>query len=242
LFLQLVGVEHLKPRFVDDLRRFAWDHATVKVDFTLDGPIPWIAPDAARSGVVHVVASVDEMSEGTGQITRGLIPAKPFLIVGQQSMTDPTRQPAGKETAWLYTHIPREIRGDAADEIAMPFDRSGLERFADRMQQRVEELAPGFGALVRGRHVMGPADLQDRNANLHGGAINGGTSALYQQLVFRPTPGLGRPETPIRNLFLAGSSAHPGGGVHGACGSNAARAAIAHDRVRKVVRKAKRRP
>lgn len=242
LFLQLVGVEHLKPRFVDDLRRFVWDHATVKVDFTLDGPIPWTAADAARSGVVHVVASVNEMSEGIGQITRGLIPAKPFLIVGQQSMTDPTRQPPGKETAWLYTHIPREIRGDAADEIAMPFDRSGLERFADRMQHRVEELAPGFGALVRGRHVLGPADLQDRNANLHGGAINGGTSALYQQLVFRPTPGLGRPETPIRNLFLAGSSAHPGGGVHGACGSNAARAAIAHDRVKKVLRKAKIRP
>jgi phytoene dehydrogenase-like protein len=232
----------LKPRFVDDLRRFAWDHATVKIDFTLNAPIPWTASDAARAGTVHVVASVDEMSEGTGQITRGLIPEKPFLLVGQQSMTDSTRAPAGKETAWAYTHLPREIRGDAAEEIAVPFDRSGLERFADRMQARIEELAPGFGASVRGRHVMGPGDLQDRNTNLYGGAINGGTSALYQQLVFRPTPGLGRPETPIRNLFLAGSSAHPGGGVHGACGSNAARAAIVHDRLRKVLHKAKIRP
>src|SRR4029078_2263244 len=97
------------------------------------------------------------------------------------------RRPAGKKTAWGDTHVPREIRGDAAGEIAMPFDRSGLERFADRMQARIEEPAPGVGACVRGRHVMGPADLQERNANLHGGAINGGTAALYQQLVFRPT-------------------------------------------------------
>ena len=116
--------------------------------------------------------------------------------------------------------------------IAMPFDASGLERFADRMQARIELHAPGFGALVRGRHVMGPADLYRANANLNGGAINGGTSALYQQLVFRPLPGLGRTETPIKQLYLASASAHPGGGVHGACGANAARAAVWHDRLR----------
>ena len=81
---------------------------------------------------------------------------------------------------------------------------------------------------------MSPADLQHRDPNLVGGAINGGTAQLYQQLVFRPTPGLGRPETPIRSLYLASASAHPGGGVHGACGSNAARAALAHDRVRRA--------
>jgi phytoene dehydrogenase-like protein len=242
LFLRLVGTEHLKPRFVDDLRRFVWDHATVKIDWTLDGAIPWLAEPARRAGTVHIVASVDELSEATGHITRSLLPAKPFLILGQQSMTDPTRAPAGKETAWAYTHIPREPQADAAGEIAVPLDRGGLERFADRMQARIEELAPGFGALVRGRHVMGPGDLAGRNANLDGGAINGGTAALYQQLVFRPTPGLGRPETPIRHLYLAGSSAHPGGGVHGACGSNAARAAIAHERVNALLRKTKNRP
>ena len=86
---------------------------------------------------------------------------------------------------------------------------------------------------------MGPGDLEARNANLVGGAIGAGTSQLYQQLVFRPVPGLGRPETPIRNLYLASASAHPGGGVHGACGANAARVAIAHDRMRRLVAFAK---
>jgi phytoene dehydrogenase-like protein len=242
LYLQLVGSEHLKPRLVDDLRRFVWDHGTVKVDWNLDGPIPWKAEGAQRAGTLHLVDSVDEMSEAASQIVRSLLPARPFLIVGQQSMTDPTRMPAGKETAWAYTHIPREIRGDAAGEIDMPFGSAGLEQLAARMQARIEELAPGFGALVRGRHVMGPGDLEAANPNLRGGAINGGTAALYQQLVFRPTPGLGRPETPIRGLFLASASAHPGGGVHGACGSNAARAVLVHDRIRRITDTVKKIP
>jgi phytoene dehydrogenase-like protein len=237
LYLGLVGREHLKPSVVEDLRKFTWDHATVKIDWTLDGPIPWSAAAARRAGTVHVIESLDGMTECISDITRSLLPSRPFMIVGQQSMTDPTRAPEGKETAWAYTHISRDVRGDAAGEIATPFDASACERFADRMQAQIEALAPGFGTLVRGRHVMGPADLQRRNANLNTGAINGGTSALYQQLVFRPIPGLGRPETPIRGLFLAGSSAHPGGGVHGACGSNAARAAIAHDRLRRALRR-----
>ncbi len=155
--------------------------------------------------------------------------------MGQQSMTDPTRMPAGAETVWAYTHVPRSIRGDAAGMLDLPLDHSGLERIADRMQEEIERLAPGFGASVRGRHVMGPAELEARNANLAGGAIGAGTSQLYQQLVFRPVPGLGRPETPIRGLYLASASAHPGGGVHGACGANAARVAVAHDRLRRVL-------
>jgi phytoene dehydrogenase-like protein len=143
---------------------------------------------------------------------------------------------------WAYSHVPREIRGDAAGELTAfgdraELDRAGLESFADRMQEEVEKLAPGFGATIRGRNVMGPGDLESHNANLVGGAIGAGTSQLYQQLVFRPVPGLGRPETPIRSLYLASASAHPGGGVHGACGANAARVAIGHDRVRRAVRR-----
>jgi phytoene dehydrogenase-like protein len=234
LYLDLVGTAHLKPRLVDDLRRFAWDHSTVKVDWNLDGPIPWKADGAQQAGTVHLVESVDEMSEAASHIVRSLLPARPFLIIGQQSMTDPTRMPPGKETAWAYTHISREVRGDAAGEIEVPLGPSSLEQFVDRMQARIEELAPGFGALIRARQVMGPGQLEHANQNLHGGAINGGTAALSQQLVFRPTPGLGRPETPIRGLYLASSSAHPGGGVHGACGSNAARAALLHDRIARI--------
>ena len=221
LFLHLVGPEHLPARTVDDLRRFTWDHAVCKVDWNLNAPIPWSAPDARRAGTVHVVESVDELTESRSDIARGRIPEHPFLLIGQQSMTDRTRMPHGHETAWAYTHLPRDVVLDADAAACV----------ADRMQARIEELAPGFESQIRGRHVMGPLDLEARNANLVGGAIGGGTGQLFQQLVFRPTPGLGRPETPVRGLYLASSSAHPGGGVHGACGANAARAAIFHDRI-----------
>ena len=181
--------------------------------------------------------SVDALVETRAQISLGRIPARPFLIVGQQSMTDPTRAPGGCETLWGYTHLPRDIRADAGDEISMPFDAVGRERLADRMQNTIEELAPGFTSLIRGRHVMGPGEVNARDSNLVGGAINGGTGQLFQQLVFRPIPGLGRPETPIKRLYLASASAHPGGGVHGACGSNAARAAVFHDRLGRAARR-----
>jgi phytoene dehydrogenase-like protein len=110
------------------------------------------------------------------------------------------------------------------------WDTSATERFADRIQGRIEELAPGFGDRILARRVLGPRELESRNANLLGGGVNGGTAQLHQQLVFRPVPGLGRAETPVRGLYLGSAAAHPGGGVHGACGMNAARAAIAHRR------------
>jgi len=235
LYLDLIGPEHLPARVIDDVRRFVWDNATIKLDWNLNGPVPWSAEAARRAGTLHLADGVDGLTESTSALARGLLPATPFLVMGQQSMTDPTRMPPGKETVWAYSHVPREVRGDAAGEIVGPLDRSALERFADRMQSEIEKLAPGFGDSVRHRHVMGPGDLEAHNANLAGGAIGAGTSQLYQQLVFRPIPGLGRPETPIRGLYLASASAHPGGGVHGACGANAARVAIAHDRVRRAL-------
>ena len=106
------------------------------------------------------------------------------------------------------------------------------DAFARRIQQRIEAHAPGFSDLIVARHIFTPPSLEDANANLVMGDVGGGTAQLHQQLVLRPTAGLGRPETPIRGLYLASASAHPGGGVHGACGANAARAALAHDRVR----------
>ncbi len=234
LLLDLVGKDHLSSRTIDDLRRFMWDQSVFKVDWTLDRPVPWAAPQACAAGVVHIVESVDALTESRAEIARGLIPERPFLLVGQQSIADPTRTPAGGETLWAYTHLPREIKGDAAGEIPADLDASAKERMADRVQARIEALAPGFASTIRGRHAMTPGDLQRFDANLMGGAVGGGTAQLFQQLVFRPTPGFGRPETPIHGLYLASASAHPGGGVHGACGSNAARAAIAHDRVRRL--------
>jgi phytoene dehydrogenase-like protein len=133
--------------------------------------------------------------------------------------------------------MPQEVRRDAGDDgIGGSWDHDDCERLADRMQARLEQLAPGFGDVVQGRRVLGPRELEARNANLVGGAIGGGTSQLHQQLFFRPIPGTGRSETPVRGLYLASAAAHPGGGVHGAAGSNAARAAIAHRRVGRLTR------
>ncbi len=229
LYRSLVDAEHLPSGVLADIDRFHWDDATFKVDWTLDGPIPWLAPEARTAGTVHLVEGVDELTVISSELARGLVPAHPFLLIGQQSMTDPSRQPAGKETAWAYTHLPQTIRGDAGGELVGDWSDADVTAFCARVEARIETMAPGFTDLIRGRHVQTPPAFHDENANLHRGAINGGTAQLHQQLIFRPVPGLGRPGTPVRSLFLASSSAHPGGGVHGAPGRNAARAAMAAD-------------
>jgi phytoene dehydrogenase-like protein len=146
--------------------------------------------------------------------------------------TDPTRAPAGAESFWAYTHVPQRTTSDAGGTtgatIRGTWDHDDTERMADRMQARVEEYAPGFGDRVLARRVLGPRELEARDANLHNGALNGGTGELRQQLVLRPVPGLGLPTTPVKGLYLASMSAHPGGGVHGACGANAAHSALRH--------------
>ena len=176
------------------------------------------------------------MTEALSQVSAGAIPARPFMLAGQMTTSDPSRSPAGTESLWAYTHVPQVARRDAGDGgIRGVWDRDDCERFADRMQARIEALAPGFGSRIIARRVLGPRELEAHDANLVGGAINGGTAQLHQQLVFRPVPGWGRAETPIRGLYLGSASAHPGGGVHGAPGANAARAALAHARVRSVL-------
>jgi phytoene dehydrogenase-like protein len=151
------------------------------------------------------------------------------------TLTDPTRSPAGTETAWAYTHVPQRPKGDAGDDgLTGTWDEREVDLFVGRMEDRIEDLAPGFKDLVSGRHVFTPASMERENANLVGGAINGGTAMLHQQLIFRPLAGFARPETPVKNLYLASASAHPGGGVHGAPGANAARAAIWSWRRRKA--------
>jgi phytoene dehydrogenase-like protein len=227
LYLDLVGAEHLPGRLLEDLRRFQWDNATVKVNWALSGSIPWQQEGVAGAGTVHVANGMDELSVFAHQLALGRTPADPFVILGQTTTADPTRSPAGTESAWGYTHVPLHPRADAAGELrgdwSEPDDRA---RFVERVERRIEAFAPGFRDLVLARHVQFPGDLEANDGNLVGGAVNGGSAALHQQLVFRPTPGLGRPETPVERLYLASSSAHPGGGVHGAPGANAARAAL----------------
>lgn len=226
LYLDLVGADHLPPRLLADLRRFAWDTGTVKVDWALSSPIPWRAEAVAPAGTVHVGGHLDDLTVYSSELERGLVPDKPFLLVGQMTTSDPSRSPAGTESAWGYTHVPARPRGDAGGELRGDWGAGDRARFLDRMEAQMERYAPGFRDLIVGRHAQFPADLQASDSNLQGGAVNGGTAALHQQLVFRPTPGLARPETPFAGLYLASSSAHPGGGVHGACGANAAKAAL----------------
>ena len=198
-----------------ELKRFQYDTSTFKVDWALDGPIPWRNEEARAAGTVHVTDGLDALSEHASQLLRRELPSKPFLLLGQYSHYDPSRAPEGKEAAWAYTHV-----------AFGSFDEARAEEFADLMEEQVEARAPGFRKLIRGRHLLTPAGMQQADQNLVGGALNGGTAQIHQQLVFRPTPGLGRPETPVPGLYLASASAHPGGGVHGACGANAARAAL----------------
>jgi phytoene dehydrogenase-like protein len=240
LFRELVGEQHLPRDFVDDLDAFQYDNSTIKVDWSLDAPIPWLAEDARRAGTIHVADGMDALTRTTAQLSRGLIPDQPFLVMGQYSMVDETRQPPGRETAWAYTHVPQRVKGDAGGELTGSWDERETELFVARIEAEVERRAPGFGSLIRARHVFTPQRLEAANSNLAGGAINSGTAQIHQQVVFRPVPGLARAATPIAGLFLSGSSAHPGGGVHGAAGANAARAALASHLRRQVIRLASR--
>ncbi|MEV4811965.1 phytoene desaturase family protein [Micromonospora avicenniae] len=220
LYLDLVGAAVLPPRLVEDLSHFRWDGSTLKVDWALSAPLPWTNPAVATAGTVHLGADLDGLTSYSAELARRELPQRPFLLVGQMSVADPSHSPPGTESVWSYTHLPFR-RNWRAEEI------SG---HVERMEQMLEEAAPGFRSLIVGRHVAGPVDLEKGDANLVGGAVGGGTSAAYQQLFLRPIPGLGRADTPVDRLFLASASAHPGGGVHGAPGANAARAALARDR------------
>ena len=195
--LDLVGVRLHPGGCVEDLRSFQYDNSTIKVDWSLDGPIPWVAEDARRAGTIHVADGMDALTRTSAQLSRGLIPDRPFLVLGQYSMVDETRQPPGRETAWAYTHVPQRAKGDAAGDLTGGWDESETGRFVARMEAEIERRAPGFGELVRARHVFTPQGLKAANSNLVGGAINSGTAQIHQQLVFRPVPGLGRAETPI---------------------------------------------
>jgi phytoene dehydrogenase-like protein len=219
LYLDLIGGEHLPARLSADLKSFEWDPATVKVDWALDGPVPWTAEGAARAGTVHLGADLDGLSMMGADLASGRDPREPFLLMGQMTTTDPTRSPAGTETLWAYTRLPRGGEWSA--------DR--VRRAVDRIEAIVERHAPGFGDRVTARLVSGPRELQGLDRNLDEGAINGGAAAVHQQLFFRPVPGLARADTVLDRLFLASASAHPGGAVHGAAGANAARAAMARN-------------
>lgn len=195
--------------------RFEWDYPTVKLNFRLSGPVPWRSPEARSAGVVHLGGTADDLVHLSADLDTGRLPSTPFLLIGQTTKADPSRSPEGTEAVWAYAHLPR---GVADDESAA--------KLANRMERAIERFAPGFGELVIDRDVQIPSALEAGNAALGLGAVGGGTMQLQQQLIFRPTIGLGSPRTFVSGLYLGSSAIHPGGGVHGACGHLAARTAL----------------
>ena len=220
LYERLVAARHLPARLLDDIARFQWDSPTLKIDWALSQPIPWTAAEVGRAGTVHLGVDLDDMTRYASALATREVPRKPFVVLGQMTTSDPSRSPAGTESAWAYTHLPRGVDLSA----------SAIRRHVQRVEATIEARAPGFGSAVEARRVLSPVALEAADANLSLGAVGGGTSNISQQLFFRPVPGLGRAETPVDGLYLASASAHPGGGVHGAPGANAARAALLRSR------------
>jgi phytoene dehydrogenase-like protein len=202
----------------EGMRNFPYGFGTFKMDWALAGPVPWIADDARDAAVVHTGDDMDDLERFTREVREGKVPSRPYLVIGQPTLADPTRAPEGKHVLWAYSRVPFRIAGG--------WPASRKEAFADAIDDRIEELAPGFKKLVLARKIVSPEDLEALDENLVGGDLGGGSAAITNQLIFRPTLSTSRYRTPVRGLYLGSSYAHPGAGVHGMCGWNAAHAAL----------------
>jgi phytoene dehydrogenase-like protein len=207
-FLRLAG-DRLPADYCRRLERFRHGPGAFKVDYALAGPIPWKAEECARAGTVHLGGTLAEFVASEQAPWRGEHAERPFVLLAQHTLFDPTRAPEGKHTVWAYCHVPH---GSARD-------------MTERIERQIERFAPGFRDLVLGRSIMPPRELERRNENLVGGDINGGAANL-RQLLFRPMIKLVPYSTPLRGVYLCSSSTPPGGGVHGMCGYLAARTAL----------------
>jgi phytoene dehydrogenase-like protein len=199
----------LPTRYSRALRRFRYGPGVFKVDWALDGPVPWTAPEVGRAATVHLGGTFEEIAESESAVWRGEAPERPFVLAAQQTLFDDSRAPAGKHTFWAYCHLPNGSNVD----------------MTDRIETQIERFAPGFRDLVLERSARGPAELERYDENYVGGDINGGVQDL-RQLYTRPVVRLNPYATPVKGLYLCSSSTPPGGGVHGLCGWYAARSAV----------------
>ena len=206
--LSIAG-EHFTARYRRALKRYRYGPGVFKVDFALDGPVPWRAQECLRAGTVHLGGTLEDISAGEAAVSKGEHPERPFVLLAQQSLFDPTRAPEGKHTVWAYCHVPN----------GSTFD------MAERIEAQIERFAPGFRDRILAKNASGPAELERQNANLVGGDINGGYMD-FRQLFTRPAPRLNPYSTPAKGLYICSSSAPPGGGVHGMGGYFAARTAL----------------
>ena len=204
-----IAGDRLPERYRRRLERFRYGAGAFKLDYAIEGPIPWRAAECARAGTVHLGGTLDEIEASEEAWSRGEHSERPFVILAQQSLFDPSRAPEGKHTVWAYCHVPN----------GSTFDMS------ERIEAQIERFAPGFGERVLARHVTTPADLEVYNENYVGGDINGGVQDL-RQLFTRPVARINPYSTPAKGLYICSSSTPPGGGVHGMCGYFAAKAAL----------------
>ena len=206
--LDIAG-EALPHGYKEQLRKYRYGPGVFKIDYALSEPIPWTAPEAAQTATLHIGGSLDEIADAERRVWRGEHPEKPFVLLAQPSLFDPTRAPQGKHTAWSYCHVPN---GSTVDMTA-------------QIEAQIERFAPGFGDTILKRSVRNTVDLQDYNPNYVGGDINAGVQDLGQ-LFTRPVARLVPYSTPLKGVYLCSSSTPPGGGVHGMCGYHAAQAAL----------------
>lgn len=199
----------LPERFLGHLRRYSYGPGIFKIDWALDGPIPWSDPECLKASTVHIGGTLNEIAAGEAAIWRGQHPEQPYVLLVQPSQFDATRAPSGKQTGWAYTHVP----------VGSTLDRT------DVIERQVERFAPGFRDRILARHVMNTADLERYNPNDVGGAITGGSANLVQ-LVARPAPRIDPYTTPNPQIYMCSAATPPGGGVHGMCGYHAARSAL----------------
>jgi phytoene dehydrogenase-like protein len=205
----ICGEDALPHRYLSALGRYRYGPGVFKVDYALCGPVPWLAEECRDAGTVHLGGTFEEIAAGEQAVAGGSHPERPFVLVAQQSLLDPTRAPAGKHTLWAYCHVPNGSDVDMTGAI----------------EAQIERFAPGFGDLVLARATRGPAQIEAENPNYIGGDINGGAASLRQTLA-RPTASGSPYATPNPKLFICSSATPPGGGVHGMCGYHAARAAL----------------
>ncbi|GAC1570571.1 MAG: NAD(P)/FAD-dependent oxidoreductase [Candidatus Dormibacteria bacterium] len=205
-----IAGDQLPSGYLRALRRYRYGPGVFKVDYALSGPVPWSAAECRRAGTIHLGGTLEEVASSERSVAAGRVPERPYVLVAQPGVVDRDRAPQGGETLWTYCHVPNGATADMTEAI----------------DRQIERFAPGFRDLILGRHVMGPADYERYNPNNFGGDIGGGATD-WRQLVTRPVPRLASAyQTPNPRLLLCSASTPPGGGVHGLCGRNAARAAL----------------
>jgi phytoene dehydrogenase-like protein len=206
---QLTQIESLPSSYRKKLERFKYGPGVFKIDYAVDGNVPWIHEECQSAGTVHLGGTFEEVALAESKITSRQYADQPFLLISQPTLSDQTRAPAGRHILWVYTHVPFGSDRDLTEMI----------------ERQIERFAPGFSKRVLARRVSSPAQLETMNPNLIGGTITGGANHLWQ-LIARPTLSAVPYRTPKKGVYLCSSSTPPGGGVHGMCGYHAANAVL----------------